>query len=69
MTESRRSLVREPAGAARATETPTGKAIWIDTDIVFNRFPEDVDDGLAFLLLLVSPALRLRGLFTASLAP
>ena len=62
MTESRRSLVREPAGAARATETPTGKAIWIDTDIVFNRFPEDVDDGLALMMALDSPAVRIRGI-------
>jgi len=37
------------------------KPIWIDTDIVFNRFPQDVDDGLALMMALNCPRVRLRG--------
>jgi len=36
--------------------------IWIDTDIVFNRFPQDVDDGLALMMALDCPEVRVRGI-------
>ncbi|MEN8719175.1 MAG: nucleoside hydrolase [Oceanococcaceae bacterium] len=38
------------------------RAIWLDTDIIFNRFAEDVDDGLALMLALASPRVVLRGI-------
>lgn len=37
-------------------------AIWIDTDIVFNRFPQDVDDGLALIMALACPRVRVQGI-------
>lgn len=36
--------------------------IWIDTDIIFNRFGEDVDDGLALMMALDHPDLRIHGI-------
>lgn len=36
--------------------------IWVDTDIVFNRFPHDVDDGLALMMALDCPRVRVRGI-------
>ncbi len=38
------------------------KRIWIDTDIVFNRFPQDVDDGLALMMALACPRVRVQGI-------
>lgn len=37
------------------------RPIWLDTDIIFNRVGADVDDGLALMLALDSPRLRLCG--------
>lgn len=36
--------------------------LWIDTDIIFNRFGEDVDDGLALMLALDHPGVHVRGI-------
>lgn len=36
--------------------------LWIDTDIVFNQFPQDVDDGLALMMALDCPRVRVRGI-------
>lgn len=36
--------------------------IWIDTDIVFNQFPQDVDDGLALMMALDCPRVQVRGI-------
>lgn len=36
--------------------------IWIDTDIIFNRFGEDVDDGLALIMALDHPGVRVHGI-------
>lgn len=47
-----------PAEASAAPAMP----IWIDTDIVFNRFPQDVDDGLALMMALACPRVRVRGI-------
>lgn len=45
------------------TPTPlTSRAIWIDTDIIFNRFGGDVDDGLALMLALDSDRVQVRGI-------
>ena len=38
------------------------RELWIDTDIIFNRFGEDVDDGLALMMALDHPGVRLRGI-------
>lgn len=38
------------------------KPIWIDTDIVFNRFPQDVDDGLALIMALACPRVQVCGI-------
>ncbi|MES2884754.1 MAG: nucleoside hydrolase [Pseudomonadota bacterium] len=38
------------------------KPIWIDTDIVFNQFPQDVDDGLALMMALDCPRVRVQGI-------
>lgn len=36
--------------------------LWIDTDIIFNRFGEDVDDGLALMMALDHPGVRVHGI-------
>ena len=41
-----------------ATPTP----IWIDTDIIFDRFGGDVDDGLALMMALDCPRVQVRGI-------
>lgn len=38
------------------------RPIWIDTDIIFNRFAQDVDDGLALMAALDSPRVAVRGI-------
>lgn len=43
-----------------ASSVPT--PIWIDTDIIFNRFAGDVDDGLALMMALHSPRVHIRGI-------
>lgn len=44
--------------SAAAVPTP----IWIDTDIIFNRFAGDVDDALALMMALQSPRVQIRGI-------
>ncbi len=48
------------------TVLPKSKAaprpVWLDTDIIFNRVGRDVDDGVALMMLLQSPAVRIVGI-------
>lgn len=46
----------------RAQADARPKAIWIDTDIIFNKVAEDVDDGLALMLALNSERVNVAGI-------
>lgn len=40
----------------------TPRPVWIDTDIIFNRVAQDVDDGLALMMALHSERVQVRGI-------
>jgi len=38
------------------------KKIWIDTDIIFNKPGEEIDDGLALMMAFNNPDVDIKGI-------